>query len=95
MKHASKNGLNRVSGQIQGINLTGKTVVIKTDALALEHREGDRRLLCKWGFGCNPATIGKTIYGTFRGEKDVRFGREDIEGLAAYPVETAQEQAAG
>jgi len=84
--------MNKISAPIGDAKLRGKTVVVSLNCLAPEYREGDRRLLCTEGFGCDPALRGKAVYGIFRGERGVRFDRRDLEGLAAHPL---KEQAHG
>src|SRR5215472_10255824 len=78
--------MNKISGNITGLSLKGRTVVIRESCLSPEHRKGDRRFLCQNGFGTDPHHTAKPIIGVFRGESASTFDRNDIEGLAAHPL---------
>jgi hypothetical protein len=74
--------LNAISGTIDSVQITGKTVVVKRDYFASPWKDGDRRFKAEDGFGCSPVTIGRAVFGHFAdGEKDC-ISRDDIEGLA-------------
>lgn len=48
-----------------GIDLEGKTLVLKASYLKPEYREiGHRLFLARGGFGCSPDTIGNAVFGT-------------------------------
>jgi len=79
--------VNAISEKISGVNLEGKTVVIRKSALGTAWQEGDRRFKADGGFGCNPAATGRAVFGVFvcDGER-ARIDRDDVEGIAENQV---------
>ena len=74
--------LNKVSGPITGIDITGKIVVLKKSSLKPAFH-GDRRFLAEGGFGAKPYLMGRAVFGKFLIDgEDGRIDRSDIEGLA-------------
>jgi len=67
---------------IDGVDLTGKTVVLKP-----EHFKGDqeaRTFRCEGGFGCHPRAVGSAVFGVFVSDGErARVERYQIAGLAA------------
>jgi len=53
------------TSNVVGIDLKGKTVLVRKSWFAPEYREGDRRFVCSGGFGCNPDAMGTKIFGDF------------------------------
>jgi hypothetical protein len=79
------NPLNEVSEKITGLELTGKTVVIRASALRPQFAETDRRFKCQGGFGCSPSAVGRAVFGTFLVDgEETRMDRGDIEGIAVH-----------
>jgi hypothetical protein len=53
-------------GNSLGIDLAGKTLVIKAIYLKPEYRDLPHRLFkARGGFGCSPDTMGNAVIGTF------------------------------
>jgi len=75
--------VNAISEKISGVHLAGKTVVIRKSTLGKAWQEGDRRFKAEGGFGCDPAKMGRAVFGTFvcDGER-ARIDRDDVEGIA-------------
>jgi hypothetical protein len=85
------NKLNEVSGGITGVELTGKTVVIRAASLKPEYTDKDRRFVVSGGFGASPYTVGRAVFGKFLlDNEDARMDRGDVEGIAAVQEETVQ-----
>lgn len=65
-------------------DLTGKTVLLKSEAMNPQYR-GDRKwriFVVEGGFGASPATLGSALLGTFKadGEK-ARVSGYDVEAI--------------
>lgn len=65
---------------IAGIELSGKTVLLRKAYFKPEYAEGDRRFVCKSGFGCSPDLMGTRIFGRFvRDGEECCIRRSDVE----------------
>lgn len=73
---------NAISESINGINLTGKTVVIRKEYFRKMYQDGDRRFKVTGGFGASPASIGRAVFGSFFDGEQARIDRHDVEGIA-------------
>ena len=66
-----------------GIDLTGKTVLIRKDVLKEEFREGDRRVKVLGGFGEKPYTSGTALYVKWLVDgEESRMSGHDVEAVA-------------
>jgi hypothetical protein len=69
---------------IAGVNLEGKTVLIRKTFFKPEYANGDRRFKCESGFGCDPSGSGTKVYGTFLSDgEETWVRRSDIESVEA------------
>lgn len=67
---------------ITGIDLKGKTVLVRRDSFSPQYRDGDRRFKCAGGFGCSPTAIGTAVFGTFLSDgEEARINRSDVESV--------------
>ena len=73
-----------MSESIAGLNLIGKTVLVKASALREPWASRDRLFFCDGAFGCNPNASGTKCFGywvadgnTDRGKDWIR--RSDVE----------------
>jgi hypothetical protein len=73
---------NQIAQKITGVDLVGKTVVVRKSFFSAQYADGDRRFKCEGGFGCGPSSIGRAVFGTFFDGEDARIDRSDIEGIA-------------
>src|SRR5208282_6500275 len=49
-----------------------------------DYRDKDRRFRCSGGFGCNPSSAGRAVFGTFLLDgEEARIDRGDVEGIVA------------
>jgi hypothetical protein len=65
-----------------GIDLTGKTVLIRKEVLNEEFREGDRRFKVSGGFGAKPYTSGTALFGTWLVDgEECRMSGMDVEAV--------------
>jgi hypothetical protein len=79
--------VNAISTSIKGIDLAGKTVVIRKSALGLAWQDGDRRFKAQAGFGCKPHAMGRGVFGDFVCDGEhARIDRDDIEGIAEHQL---------
>jgi len=69
------------SSTINGVDLTGKVVILKSEFY--KGSDSERAFKCEGGFGCSPHTIGTAVVGHFLmdGEK-CRVERFQVERLA-------------
>jgi hypothetical protein len=82
------------SESIQGVDLTGKVLIIKDNILRKEvNTTGNRLHKAFGGFGCNPNAIGRAVFTKCLGDgEESRWDRSDFEGwisdeeAAAYMV---------
>lgn len=79
---------------IEGVDLTGKYIVMKADLLKEQYHDVTWRVvLAKGGFGCSPRARGTAVFGTFvRDGEQGRYERHHFERLAT-PEEVAQAEA--
>jgi hypothetical protein len=69
---------------IAGVDLKGKTVLVRKKFFKPEYADKDRRFKCESGFGCNPAAMGNAVFGTFLLDgEETRINRSDIEGIVS------------
>jgi hypothetical protein len=69
---------------IAGVNLEGKTVLIRKSFFKPEYADGDRRFKCESGFGCDPSGSGTKVYGTFLLDgEEAWVRRSDVESVEA------------
>ena len=71
---------------INGINIEGKMVVLRTTFFKKELRDTltdvDRLFVAEGGFGCDPNCGGTAVFGYFvKDGENCRISRGDIEGL--------------
>lgn len=65
-------------------NWEGKLVIIKEDYFKEEYRNGLNQLfMARGGFGCNPASMGRAVFGNFYDGESCRVNRENIYGIAS------------
>ena len=65
---------------ITGVNLEGKTVLVKKSFFKPAYRELDRRFKCSGGFGCDPDAMGRAVFGEFLLDGEhARIERSDVE----------------
>lgn len=63
-----------------GIDLKGKTVLVRKSFFKPEYADKDRRFKCESGFGCSPDLAGRAVFGTFLLDgEEARINRSDIE----------------
>ena len=75
---------------ITGVDLVGKTVVLREAYFAPAYRNVDRRFVCNGGFGCSPTKMGRAVFGTFLADgEEARIDRGDILCLAPEETEPA------
>lgn len=76
--------INAVTGEkLSGLDLKGKVLVVRKDALAPEWRDKDRRFHATDGFGCSPVKMGRAVFGDFLLDGEhCRMNRSDFEGVA-------------
>jgi len=66
---------------INGINLQGKTVILKPECYKGDEKE--RLFKCESGFGCHPQCMGTAVFGTFVSDGErARVERYEILCLA-------------
>lgn len=77
--------INAVTGEkLSGLDLKGKVLVVRKNALAAEWRDKDRRFHATDGFGCSPIKMGRAVFGDFLLDGEhCRMNRSDFEGVAA------------
>jgi hypothetical protein len=67
---------------IMGVDLKGKTVLVRKSFFKPEYQDKDRRFKCEGGFGCHPDKIGTAVFGIFLLDgEEARISRGDIEGV--------------
>jgi len=67
---------------VAGIDLTGKTVRLKQYFFEKGLKAEENLFKCEGGFGCNPASMGTKIFGTFIKDGEKCFiRREHIEAI--------------
>ena len=72
---------------ITGIDLTGKTVLIRKRWFKKELQDGDRRFKCESGFGCDPSSSGTKVFGYFLSDGEKTWvRRSDVECVLPHGV---------
>lgn len=60
---------------LAGIDLLGKIVKLKQAAMSASLKPEDHLFRCEGGFGCNPASMGTKVFGTFLSDGEQCFIR--------------------
>ena len=66
-----------MNNSIKDVNLEGKVVILSPEFY--KGTQDERRFKCEGGFGCNPACIGRAVFGTFLSDGErARVNRDEI-----------------
>lgn len=77
---------------IVGIDLKGKTVIVRKGYFKPEYQDKDRRFRCEGGFGCNPEAMGTAVFGVFLlDDEQARISRGDVESVIEDSPTTASQ----